>query len=208
MERTRSGAEMILYPQISRMVGTILIRCLEKGYVASRGAGIFVTLDPHVSFPIFYFQFYLVVLRQNAILIKRQTIIVLLWWKTSKGTKFLQASLALLSKLVPACLDGKLSSFEHWDRRWEEKQNAAWLTSFVQRWFFFIFIFIFFPFPRICSIHCCFGKFCHTCNACTNAGWSCHGPINALCLGCMWRCNNMYVVIWDTANGNRRSFER
>ncbi|GAY51504.1 hypothetical protein CUMW_134670 [Citrus unshiu] len=47
MERTRSGAEMILYPQISRMAGTILIRCLQKGYVASTGAGIFVTLDPH-----------------------------------------------------------------------------------------------------------------------------------------------------------------
>lgn len=104
---------MILYPQISRMAGTILIRCLQKGYVASRGAGIFVTLDPHVSFPIFYFQFYLVVLCQNAILIKRQTIIVLLWWKTSKGTKFLQASLGLLSKLVPACLEGKFSSFKY-----------------------------------------------------------------------------------------------
>lgn len=207
MERTRSGAEMILYPQISRMAGTILIRCLQKGYVASRGAGIFVTLDPHVSFPIFYFQFYLVVLRQNAILIKRQTIIVLLWWKTSKGTKFLQASLGLLSKLVPACLEGKFSSFKHWDtvRRRKMLLGSHPLCNNDS------FLFLIFSFSQdlyTFSIHCCFGKFCRTCNACTNAGWSCHGPINALCLGCMWRCNNMYVVIWDTANGNRRSFER
>lgn len=38
---------MILYPRISRMAGTILIKCFQKVYVASRGAGIFVTLDPH-----------------------------------------------------------------------------------------------------------------------------------------------------------------
>ncbi|XP_006491116.1 SKP1-like protein 21 isoform X1 [Citrus sinensis] len=51
-----------------------------------------------------------------------------------------------------------------------------------------LFFFFFFSFSQdlyTFSIHCCFGKFCRTCNACTNAGWSCHGPINALCLGCM-----------------------
>lgn len=177
---------MILYPRISRMAGTILIKCFQKVYVASRGAGIFVTLDPHVSFSVFYFQFYLVVLGQNAILIKRQTIIVLLWWKTSKGTKFLQSSLALLSKLVPAfALTGNFLPLNTETLRGEEKCCLAHILCATMILFYFFYFFLFPGFVYTFSIHCCFGKFCRSCNACKNAGWSCHGPINALCLGCM-----------------------